>query len=306
MFELLQLDETLAGTDAHAYTACASGHAGELLQGAVVRSGKLERVLVSIPAKQLVAHAVFAAQDSAKLQVEPTWKKKGLLAFSLASRCIAGTVPGGRLQIYSNIPIARGLGSSTADCVAAIRTAATYWQHELSAEEVAHLAHEAECYSDSTMFDDTLVLFEHCHGKMLERLPGSMPRMRMLVIEDAASSTPIETDTIKRPQYSKAELDYFAEAVQTLKQALLQGNPHAVADVAWMSAQINQRYFPKPRLDRAQEIALATGGYGVAVAHSGDAIILLYPEEISAELQKDALAQLQAGGMLCWQHLTSF
>ncbi|MBM3798167.1 MAG: hypothetical protein FJW31_29955, partial [Acidobacteria bacterium] len=127
----------------------ASGHAGELLQGAIRFGGSIEPFLITLPACGLRSRAEIA--DAEAWSVEPVWKRKALRAARIAALEF-GWTGCASLQVHSVIPVARGYGSSTADCVAAIRAVANRLGQELSREATAAIAVRAEEACDSTMF----------------------------------------------------------------------------------------------------------------------------------------------------------
>jgi uncharacterized protein involved in propanediol utilization len=257
-------------------TAIAIGHAGEILQGSVCRNGRSRRVLVSLPTPELWAEATFTPSTEGALRVFPTWKRKSLRAAGLAFRQFGGPDASGSISISDNIPVCRGLGSSTTDCVAAIRAVARWFKASLPAETVASLAQQAEGASDSTMFGDEAVAFLHCEGSVLERFGKRLPHLRMLVVEPAPTPRGIRTERLRRPNYTVAQMDQFQELLTRLKAAVQLGDAHTVGAVATASATINQNFLPKPHFDFVMSVAGQTGALGVAAAHSGTVLVLLY------------------------------
>jgi len=276
----------------------ANGHAGEFLQGVLREGDGLRRFLVSIPAPELHSQAIFSALDGDTLSVHPAWKKKALQAFTLASVALTGSQPTGTLELRSNIPVSRGLGSSTADCVAAIRAAANHAEKFISPAEIALIAHQAECFSDGTMFEDSLVIFDHCSGRSIAQIDAALPEFDIVIAEEIAAPTLILTDEFARPEYSDAEIRNFAELLAELQLSLHTQDYKLLGNVAQASATINQRYLEKPLLERAIAIVQALSGIGVAIAHSGDVLILLFARNSLTTAKRAALShQLQDAGL---------
>jgi uncharacterized protein involved in propanediol utilization len=284
----------------------AFGHAGEFLQGAVCAGGATHRILVSIPAPGLRSNARLTESTSDGLAVFPAWKQKSLKAFQLAWAQFSRALPSGRLEIESNIPVSRGLGSSTADCVAAVRAAASHWNRTLHADQIAALAHQAEFYSDATMYEDRLVVFQHCEGRIYESLEGAIPDLRLLIVEPGDGVGKMETDLLARPSYTPEEIRQFTECLARFRNAVAGGDIREIAAIAAISARINQRYHPKQKMREVERIAVATGALGVAVAHSGDIQVLLYsPGLFNDEVLRNAGDELEAVGMKCSQTLST-
>jgi uncharacterized protein involved in propanediol utilization len=284
----------------------AFGHAGEFLQGIVDDGGELKRVLVSIPAPGLRSRVIFMPSGGNELTVFPEWKQKSLRAFQLAWLQFSSTNPCGTLVIRSDIPVSRGLGSSTADCVAAIRAAGSHWNCKLRADQIAVLAHQAECFSDATMFENRLVVFQHCEGRVHEYLDGAIPNLRLLIVEPSDGGYKVDTDTLVRPDYTKDEIREFTECLTRFRRAAAANDTHEIADIARISARINQAYHPKQKRDEVERIAADTDALGVAIAHSGDMQILLYlPGSLSEQKLRRVSDELDRVGMRCWQTLST-
>ena len=99
----------------------AIGHAGEVLQGAVRLGDVVEPFLVTLPAPLFRSTATVSTANG--WSVHPDWKTKALRAAQLACESWGQRSPL-KILIDSEIPVARGCGSSTADCVAVIRAVA--------------------------------------------------------------------------------------------------------------------------------------------------------------------------------------
>jgi len=241
-----------------------------------MRAGEQQRLLLSIPAPQLTAEASFATDDKG-LRVTPQWRSKSLQSFRLAWREFSRDEPSGLLTMRSAIPIARGLGSSTADCAAAMRAAANCFGATLEPEHIADLAHRVERYSDSTIFTNELAIFRHDVGKVFERLPGAAPRLQLLLIEDP-SATGVVTEEMTRPIYNDGELRLFDIALKELRRAARRADAQAFASVAELSAEINQRHAPKPQRSELLKLTRAAGALGLGCAHSGDMQVMIFAD----------------------------
>lgn len=276
----------------------AIGHAGEILQGATQSGSTLHRFLVSLPAPRLRARATFRPAAKGVLRVSPMWKQKSLRAASLAFHAFGDQDAGGLIRLSSNIPICRGLGSSTSDCVASIRVAAAWCHVDPSAETVAKLAQQAEGSSDSTMFGEQVVAFRHCEGTLHEYLGERLPLLRALLVESGPASPGVRTDRLQRPYYTAIQIDGFAQLLSKLKEAVQTSDARGIGAVATASATINQSYFPKPHFDAVTQVAEQSGALGVAAAHSGTLLVLLYATEGDSGARiSEARARLAGHGL---------
>jgi uncharacterized protein involved in propanediol utilization len=242
----------------------ATGHHGELLQGAFSDAGKIVRALVTMPYPPRRACAHFVARPEPAIVVNPADKQKAARAAELTMTYLSWN-GGGELSIASDIPPGLGLGSSTADVVATIRAVAVALGQPLSDEAVGRLAVAAERASDSIMFQ-TPVLFAHREGRIVERFDAGLPMLRILSIVCGS-----EVNTLAHPpaRYSLAELGRFDELRDQLRVALRHRDPVALAAVSTESVRINQSHLPFPAYERLEEIGDETGALGIQASHSG-------------------------------------
>lgn len=240
----------------------AIGHAGEILQGGVRLGGRVEPFLVTLPVPAF--RSTVTVRDASEWRITPAWKSKALRAAQLAWTG-AGALD---LLVESEIPVGRGCGSSTADCVAAVRAVA-----RLSPEEIAAVVQRAELASDATMFDLEPVAFLPRAGALLRRFEGTWPEMKVDVIDMGGPA--VETLACPVPRYSEDELDEFADLLVELQAAVTTGSVAGVGRVALRSGAIHQRYRPHAEWESVTARALSAGAVGVALAHSGTVAAVL-------------------------------
>jgi len=294
----------MIATKSRPVRASAIGHVGEILQGAAQSGSCLHRFLVSLPAPEFRASATFRPSSKGGLRVSPVWKQKGLRAANLAFHAFGSPDTSGLVRLSSNIPVCRGLGSSTSDCVAAIHAAAAWCQADPSAETVAKLAQQAEGSSDSTMFGEQVVAFRHCEGTVHEYLGKGLPLLRALLVESVPASRGVRTDRLQRPDYTATQIDCFAQLLSKLKETIQAGDARGIGAVATASATINQQYFPKPHFGPVIQVAEQSGALGVAAAHSGTLLVLLYAAEGDSGARiSEARARLAGHGLSANQDL---
>lgn len=240
----------------------AMGHAGEILQGGVRLGERVEPFLVTLPVPEFRS-AVTVRRGSA-WSVTPAWKTKAFRAAKLAWGSLDGAL---EVVVNSSIPVGRGCGSSTADCVAAVRAVADFLNASWGAEVVARLVQQAELASDATMFDLKPVAFLPRTGELLRRFDGAWPEMNVEVID--MGGPVVETLDCPVPSYSASELDEFAGLLIELEAAVAAGDAVGLGRVALRSGAIHQRYRPHSQWDRLTMRAMAAGAFGVTLAHSG-------------------------------------
>jgi uncharacterized protein involved in propanediol utilization len=265
----------------------AIGHAGELLQGALRLRGEVEPFLITLPAPCLRSDGF--AEPAEHWSIAPLWRTKALRAARIAAglwyapHALA-------IRIESSIPVARGFGSSTADCVAAVRAVAQLMNRNCAPAELASIVQQAEGASDSTMFGLSPVIFLPERGAILESLEGDWPCLHVTAFD--LGGPPIDTLAHQRPCYTEAELDEFAGLLQTARGAFAQGDAEALGRAATGSATIQQRHCPHPQWPDLLRLASRRGAHGIAISHSGTSAALLSEHPIEAA---DSIAYTLSG-----------
>ena len=248
--------------------ACFSHH-GELLQGAVrLPGGGTTPCLLSLPRRDKGSVCRLELFEADRLEVTPAWKRKALRAAGLTlARCGLGRATG-RLSLRCDLAAGLGLGSSTADVVAAIRAAAAAVGAGLRPEEIAAIAVAAETASDPTMFEDPALLFAPRQGRVLEHWGPWYPDYVVFGCRLRAGAAGVDTLGLS-PHHSEAALDRFEQLVGFARQAFRRRDAAAVAAAATESARLNQSRVPLERFTALLEIATKVGALGVQIAHSG-------------------------------------
>jgi uncharacterized protein involved in propanediol utilization len=277
----------------------APAHYGELFQGRLpIGPGRYRRCLVSLPCYVLQSRATFVLDQQPDLEVDPPHKQKAKTAARLALERLGAANAGGRLRIDSTVVEGKGSGSSTTDCIAAVRAVGHAFGVRLHELTVAELVVRAERASDSTMFDRA-VLFGGRDAVIVEDYGRRLPRLVVAGIDTDESSL---VDTLVHPsaEYDASEHQAFVMLAGALRRAIRTDDTALLGRIATASATINQRFLPKACFAELLGIARRFGALGVAVAHSGTlASILLDPRDAalgrSLEQVVSALERLALG-----------
>ncbi|MET7297356.1 hypothetical protein [Embleya sp. NPDC005575] len=275
----------------------AMAHHGEILQGVFEREdGALAHAVVSLPLPALHAHATFVPVRALGVTVSPAWKTKAAGAARETLRWL-GVREGGRLSVHSSIPVERGMGSSTADVVGAIRAVARAYGRTPTEADVAALAVRAEGASDGVMFGPRAVLYANRAGYVLEDLGGPLPALEVLGFDVGGP----DVDTIAQPprEYRPSEIEQLRQLRVMVRRAVAEEDCALLARTATASARLNQRFLPQAALPLAERICRAGAGVGVQVAHSGRVMAVLF-DPASAGLAArvaDARRRLRAVGI---------
>lgn len=276
----------------------ATGHHGELLQGIFEdKNGHLHRGLVSLPCRQLKSRVKFRANGAEKVSITPLHCQKAQRAAELALTRFARIRTGGHLAIESNIPVGRGMGSSTADVLACILAILDYLDVQPPPESIMQVAVDAETACDSTLFSQQAVLFAHREGIVIESFRHSLPPIDYISVDTTPGQT-VDTLAFEPAQYSSAEIETFRPLRSLLRRAINSSDLGLLGRVSTASARINEKFLRKPRLHDIEAIGVRCGAIGTQVAHTGTVVGLMFDptNRKNAENMERAMHDLKSSG----------
>jgi len=184
-----------------------------------------------------------------------------------------------KIEIFSEIPLAKGMGSSSADIIGIILGVSILLNKEISADEVAKLALTIEP-TDGIMYKD-IVCFDHLKKGLLERI-GQPPLLDVLVIDPGGCVDTLEfnqrKDLIRLRLENQKEI---AQALELVKKGTIEKNIKLIGEGATLSALCNQKILFKKELEEVISTSYKRGVVGVNVAHSGVVLGVLLPPNYS-------------------------
>ncbi|MCR8643268.1 kinase [Paenibacillus sp. N1-5-1-14] len=250
----------------------AFGTFGELLQGMHV-DNDLD-FLVTFPIDRH-AQVILYPDSSKEIKVTPAFKNKSVL---LAERLLKhyGLPPGGTLTIKSDLPVGKGLASSSADLVATARAVASAYGIDIPLPILQQFLCEIEP-TDGVMYPG-VVFFYHRKVEIGE-IFGSIPRFTVVAIDEGG-----EVDTItynqERKPFTTEEKEEYTELLYRLKMALQEQDVRTIGEVVTRSVIMNQSRREVQALCHLLEVAKQCEALGVVTAHSGTYTgVLLWQEE---------------------------
>lgn len=255
-------------------TAICPGSCGELIQGII--NGR--ELLVSYPIDLYSMITIRAAKTalSANFHSMPYYKLRQAIIATLKHLEIP-LQEAFELEIirHSSLPVGKGLSSSTADIGATVLAVSTFFDREISADEITAIAAGIEP-TDGILYGD-LVLFDPLKGQMIENL-GPVPPLKVLVLEGVGY---VDTVCFHQQHPRMASDD---QAYDLLRYSLGKGDWTGMGQAAIFSAVSHQAVLYKPCLEKIIDIVLKAGAYGVNVAHSGTAVGIMLDKEQDEEL----------------------
>ncbi len=262
--------------------------AGELVQGRLENG---EDFLVTNPIARFSEVQVSVLEGSGIMRISPADRVKiqRTVLATLALFHKDHTHLDVDVQVRSDIPLGKGLASSTADIVAAAEATAAALGCFITPEQISAIAISIEP-SDGIMHRG-IVSYNHREGKLLEYL-GPVPAMQQLILDIGGVVDTIEFNRLPK-QYTSADVAQIAQALELIKDGIQTANLAKIGLGSTMSALVNQRFLPKQDLDTLIHLAWRCGAYGVICAHSGTILSLLFHPQDAQGIEQ-ALSLLQS------------
>jgi L-threonine kinase len=244
------------------------GTFGELLQGCL--GSKHLNFLVTFPIS-CFAYACFVPDaEMTEVTVLPVEKQKArrLATMLLEHYHLPG---GGRLRLESDLPVGKGLASSSADLVATARAIAACYGLHIPLSLLMQCMSAIEP-SDGVMYHG-VVSFYHQQVRLHEFL-GTLPPLTILGLDEGGKLDTIEFNRLPKP-FTVHDVAQYEHLLERITRAIRQRDLAGVGQTATESALLNQKLNPKQTLGDLLAICRDVQGLGVAVAHSGTCLGLL-------------------------------
>jgi L-threonine kinase len=248
--------------------ARAPGTCGELVQG---QFNDGTDFLVTLPV-DLWSTARVEITSGFAVSVHPATKTKTQEAARLALNMLGYPDAGARVSVTSELPVGKGMASSTADIVAACRALAAALDRSITPEMISQITGQIEP-SDGVMYSG-VVCYNHRQSRLINHL-GNLPLLEVLVVDLGGTVETLAFSSIPK-NYTSAELEEIQTAYELIVEGVSTGALPLIGKAATISARVNQRLLPKPHLEDFISLSEAHEAYGVCVAHSGTVIGLLF------------------------------
>ena len=251
--------------------ARAPGTCGELIQGTI--NGV--NFHVTCPVDMYSVVEVMLRPGQKRVTVSPQY---GKVAEAVVRTMVLSGIEGydAEVLVHSQLPVGKGMASSTADITAACVATAEALGVFIPPEDISGLALAIEP-SDGIMYSG-LVLFDHVAGKLYRGLEEPPP-IKLLVIDPGGFIDTGEFNArTSLPKLNRQKENTIRQALKLMEEGLTAGDPYKIGLAATMSAIANQQTIFKPDLENIINIARGFGAFGVNAAHSGTVIGILYDD----------------------------
>lgn len=255
------------------YSGICNGTLGELLQGPLVRDGELQIAIISLPIRRYSwAHYLCGAKadEESGLAVRPKCRKAIELYLSNAGAAL----PEGAWAFSSELPWGRGMASSTADIVAAVRCLDAIFERQSSPDVIKMVLREIE-RSDS-VFLESYALYLSGLQEVVRVLPGN-PTFHVCYI-DEGGGVDTEAVTARLFAHYSHRLPEYQRNLDAMLAAFDRADLPGIADCATQSAILGQSAVPKQSLRAMLDNRDRFGADGIVVAHTGSLIGYLFAD----------------------------
>ena len=187
------------------------------------------------------------------------------------------------LTLQSDIPVGKGMASSSADIGATIVAAAAAFGKTLTEQEVAYLAAAVE--PTDGVFCRGVVAINYKTGAIL-RSYGTLPPLRIIMFDLGGT---VDTEAY-HARFDEKAACYCSASARALPLLERPYEPVRIGEAATLSAKAHQEILYKPQLDAFIDAGRAYGAVGVVVGHSGTVCGVLFSPQ-QAAVQLDAAAK---------------
>ncbi|MCX7623177.1 MAG: homoserine kinase [Thermomicrobium sp.] len=197
-------------------------------------------------------------------------------------------LPGGELVVESEIPVARGLGSSAAAVVAGLVLANELTGQPLGRDELFELASALEGHGDNVgaaLYGGAILAVESADGPLAVRIPLRAPLAAVLLVPEALGFTSDARSVLPR-RIRRVTAVRTAARTALIVLALATGQPELLGTA--MEDELHQPYRAVlyPHLDEAITAARAAGAYGAALSGAGPSVLALAHPRRSEQVRR--------------------
>ncbi|MGW3145492.1 MULTISPECIES: GHMP family kinase ATP-binding protein [Streptomyces] len=254
------------------------GTFGEILQGYTLGADGFDHFLFTAPVDELRSEARLrrtGVSSTQALTISPADRTKALSAYEKMSRELGCPTGGVAIEIVSNIPVAKGYASSTADILAAALLCIRETYPD-TPEQIAHAL--ALSVSRRLEYGDYLLHpgIAACAQRRQELIAKYHTDLRWTIVGLDEGGL-VRTEEFHRECPEDAgKARVYEQLFNELDAALRVNDGAAAAEVATRSAELHNDRLPKKTLNTLKEMGRDLGALGICVAHSGTLAGLIF------------------------------
>ena len=252
------------------------GSCGELVQGTTAGMNFLVTCPINLYSEVSVSlssekTSVWNAGNKTREAVQKTLEYLGLSFNDI------------QLQVESDLPVGKGMASSSADISAACLATAIAAGRSIENETICKIALDIE--PTDGIFLSGVTMIDHVTGKICRSL-GDPPAITLAILDAGG-----EVDTIDFNHRSdlaelnrRKDTDVLA-ALQMVEQGIKTKDCALIGAGATLSARANQSILFKPSLERIITLSREFGAVGVNVAHSGTVLGVMFEAAAASDIE---------------------
>lgn len=279
------------------YSGVCHGTLGELWQGPCEHEGELHIGLISLPVRKYswMHYLRDEAGTPGEIERDLAGKDKCRRAIELYLAHYRLRLPPGRWSHDSELPLGKGMASSTADLVATLRCLDRIFGRVTPAAAVADLLRGIE-RSDS-VFLDRYALYLSGRQQVVRGF-DARPRLHACYIDEGGT---VETEKLAEPllRHYRRHLPAYRRELQSAVTAFECGDAAAICASATRSAQLAQPVTPKVHFDALLRRREELGADGIVVAHTGSLLGYLFVTRPDAARMAELSSFFRALGRQC-------
>jgi uncharacterized protein involved in propanediol utilization len=253
------------------------GTFGELIQGVLPND---RHFLVTLPI-DIKAVVEYKATDMDMVQANLRHKSKSIAAVTKYLR-MHDLPAGGYLRFRSSFTAGKGLASSSADMVAALRAVARYFDLAVSPQAIETILRDIEP-TDGVMYDGVVSYF-HREVRLDEKI-GATPRLTIVSADRGGECDTIQFNR-RKPAFSAKTRSEYADMLVSVKSAIRDNDLHSLGRLTTRSCELSQGFNPHPHYALMNQLCVETDALGLVATHSGTCIGLLYDLNDPQEFDK--------------------
>ncbi|MEU9014122.1 hypothetical protein AB0D12_31015 [Streptomyces sp. NPDC048479] len=261
------------GTGPAVHSGVSRGTLGELFQGPHWEAGIPHISIVSLPVDKFSWCHFTVDPDGTEFDASALdTRHKAARAMSLFLDRYGLTMPPGRMTFHSELPMGKGMASSTADIVATLRCLFRLFALPYDQNAVTGILGRIE-RADSVFLDE-FALYLSATQRVVRPLGAQVGLYACYIAEEGTVDTEAAGPTLLA-HYSRLR-EAYRDCVDDLVAAFARSDATAVAAAATRSATLSQGVIPKRAFDMLRDHRAELRADGLFVAHTGTVIGYLF------------------------------